>query len=189
MYSLLASLAVMLALPQHAVAASACVGEISSQAIEPLPIGQPLDVDIFDDTNENLRFRTDFPAALGAGGYQTRDGGPLIVTFTIESEGGMFASIGGASFDPAVSSPSGGAARIMAGVARLPDRRTTVSGAGAQLQVVTNIRDTRTGRVIWVADLRCEMLTTDRPRIAASIIEPIIRTLGQTNTRAPFPLP
>ena len=185
---LLAAL-VMVALASRTdvMAASACVGHISSQAIEPLPAGASVDVDIFNDTEENLQFRDAFLAALAAAGHATGGGAPLALSFSTESESGMFAVVTGREVDRSLAPANSASNQITANVSRLRDNpRPSRASTGSQIQVLASLRDNRTKRVIWLADLRCEMLTSDRLRIAEAIIPPFVEALGRTVASAQF---
>jgi len=175
----------------------ACVGEISSLARAPLPAGKAYDVDIYDDTDENLRFRDAFLAAMREAGYEVADGGPLVFTFEPQLvSGGQPIDMGSAPgyvFDAPerVGTNTGiadGKLNWLPNVGRQVDRERADSGRADTVNIVVSarLRDSEDRRDVWLAAVSCQVLNPDAVRMNEAIIPPLIDSLGRTIERRPL---
>jgi len=205
---LLKRLAVMfclLALPALAAPAGGeWMGELSSTLLSPLPARPVVDMVVYDDTEQNLEFRRAFLDALARAGYQVRDDAPYTFSFAtsvtwqqkrqkelqtervrkypVERDEAMVPL--GRETDP-----SANAEKRMFG-----DRRTTpplvapkISNAEHdRLDISVTLRERRSSKVLWTADLALPLLQEDRSRIVRSIIGPIIGSIGRDANHEPF---
>lgn len=169
-------------------------GTLTSQRLEPLPETQVFDVEIYDDTRENLAFRDRFLAALRKAGHATADNAPLVFSFATgitwrrqraqelarRKQRQQPTNFEEATFPlDAWRLESGEYSSLLFGArqsAGIPVRDASED----QLDITAQIRDHRNGRILWQAELTLPLLAPDRPRIARSIIGPIIEAAGKT---------
>lgn len=174
-------------------------GTISSARLKDIPRNAAFDVLIYDDTEDNLRFRTKFLAALSDAGYATGNEARLVFSFepeftrsdrVIPGPGDRKVDLSGAS-RYAQRGPRVGLTNeewMLGNKKRWVVRRnySWQRPQADRLHVIVRLRDTRSGTVLWYADLYCDLLAIDRERIVRSIIGPIIARMGQTRTAENF---
>lgn len=170
---------------------SVCEGQISTFPLDSVPAEQFYWVDIFDETDEALMFRETFLGTLRADGRKTNRDGRLVFNF---ESGSAFLGLNARG---GVDTAQGNARRERdgnrdVGISELrdtiresgPSRRNQTS-LGQQLDVKAELRDTDTGRVIWLATLSCAPLTGDRKLlmrfVSNVIVDSMDRESGQTN--------
>ena len=185
---------------------SGWMGELSSSDLRPVPPNPVFDVLIYDDTAQNLAFRKQFLAALQKAGYKTADIAPLEFSFATsitwrearlrelenQRRRNKFVYVGEASSpdasDPVLGNESG---RDIFGDYRSRPPRIPPSISNAQqdrLDISVELRDRKSGHILWTADLALPLLEMDRARITRSIIGPIIQAIGRDVTHKPFPV-
>jgi len=195
----------LLALPAAAApTGSEWMGELSSTLLSPLPTRPAFDVVIYDDTKENLAFRSTFLDALARAGYQVRDDARYSFSFAtsvtwqqkrqkeLQSERVRKYPV---ERDEATIPLGRETDRSANPETRMfGDRRTTpplvapkLSNAeNDRLDISVMLRDRRSGKVMWTADLALPLLQEDRNRIVRSIIGPIIGAIGRDASHEPF---
>jgi len=199
------ALTVLLAILLAATPASAqWTGELSSTLLSPMPQNPVFDVEIYDDTDENLEFRRVFLEALSQSGYQIRDDAPYFFSFAtsitwqekrqreLQSE-----RIRKYPVDREEATIPLGREHDYQGnpeTRMFGDRRTTPpliapkisNKEHDRLDISVAVRDRASNKVLWTADLALPLLEDDRNRIVRSIIGPIIRAIGRDTSHVPF---
>ena len=171
---------------------SVCEGQISTFPLEAIPDGESYHVDIFNETDEALAFRDVFLKALRSVSRKTSDEGRLV--FSFESESAFL----GLSAQSGIDQARGGAQRQRdpgenVGVSELrdsiresgPDRRGRTA-LGQELDAKAELRDSETGKVIWLATLNCAPLTGDRNLLMRFISQVIVDSLGGPGGKTTF---
>jgi hypothetical protein len=171
----------------------ACEGTISSQALKPLPADAAFDVEIYDNSEENLELRQRLLDALREAGRATAEGGPLMITVISES---LFPR-----YRPdirTVGNPTTQATTDQLGINR---QRSTIENlefapdddpnGGSRrfeehVEVRLEVRDARTRQFVWLAQLSCAPLTDNRSLIVDAVLAAFTANVGQTVTDAPF---
>lgn len=170
-----------------------CDGTIAGQALKPLPANAAFDVDIYDNSDENLALRDHFLETLRTMGLRTADGGPLMITVTSER---LFPR-----YRPdtrAVGTPTTGATTDQLGINRT--RRTIQSLNRAprnepaapnsrfeeQVEVRFEVRNAQTREFLWLGQLSCSPLTDNRSLIVDVVFGAFAETVGQTVTDRPL---
>jgi hypothetical protein len=195
----------LMALPAAAASAGGdWKGELSSTLLSPLPARPVFDMEVYDDTDQNLAFRRSFLDALARTGYQVRDDAPFTFSFATsvtwqqkrqkELQTERVRKYPVERDETSVplgreTDPAGNPETRMFG-----DRRTTpplvaprISNAEHnRLDISVTLRDHRSGKVLWTADLALPLLQEDRNRIVRSIIGPIIGAIGRDVSHEPF---
>jgi len=171
---------------------SACNGSISSLAPGVIPADGVYTVDILDPTDAALEFRAIFLAELKAAAKPTRDDGNLVFSFRAES---IFSGITArARVEPSYrgeESRSGSSARSDEDETRAlihsdrPGRRDTGT-ASQRILVEAELRDTRTQRVVWLATVHCDPITSDDTLLMKFVAQVIVANVGQALRQKPF---
>jgi hypothetical protein len=200
-----AALAGLLAMFLAAAPASAqWTGELSSALLSPMPKNPVFDVEIYDDTDQNLEFRRVFLGALSRSGYQVRDEAPYFFSFStsitwqekrqreLQTERIRKYPV---ERDEATI-PLGREQEYQGNpeTRMFGDRRTTPpliapkisNKEHDRLDITVVIRERASNKVLWTADLALPLLEDDRERIVRSIIGPIIGAIGRDTSHVPF---
>jgi hypothetical protein len=180
------------------------VGELSSSQLDPMPARPTFDVQIYDDTTQNLAFRAHFLGALRKAGYETSDKADLQFTFAtsitwrisrlrelerkqlqrypVDREEASF------PFDRPEDLRNAPASQMFGDRRRIPPRiASTITNTDLdRLDISVEIRSRKSGKVVWTADLALPFLAPDRARIIASITGPIIDAIGRDIRRQRF---
>jgi hypothetical protein len=201
-----AALGLLAASVAAAPAANDWTGELSSTLLSPLPARPTFDVAIYDDTKDNLAFRRTFLDALARAGYPVGEDAPYVFSFATSVtwqqkrlkelqaervrkypvERGETTVPVGRETEPWANPET-----LMFG-----ERRTTPPLVAPKISNIENdrldisvtLRDERSGKVVWIADLALPLLEEDRTRIVRSIIGPIIGAIGRNASHEPFPV-
>jgi hypothetical protein len=170
----------------------ACDGEISSLALADIPEGDAYAVDIFDPTDLALRFRGIFLAELNEAAKATREDGNLVFSFRSES---IFRGITSrAQVNPTFRGDrvtSGSTLRTDEDETReliRSDRRTRreTSTSSQEIIIEAELRNKETQRVIWLATVRCQPLTSDRNVLMKFVSEIFVKNLGMAVKQEAF---
>jgi hypothetical protein len=161
-------------------------GELSSSVFRALPADIVFGVVIYNDTEANLVFRRQFLAALTKAGYAVSEDAPLVFTFgtnvtwrearlrELEEQRRRRFPADREEFS-------------------FPDERdrTLPGGIPSSMfgdRITVDLRERKTSRIMWEADLALPFLDDDRDRIARSIIGPVISAIGKDTERLVFPI-
>lgn len=166
-------------------------GVVSAQALGEVPAGRPVAVTPYSDDDLSLSIKTRFEAALRKAGRAVDDSAALTLSFETkvvagridQTEGnlGRFeADEGGALLNLNIWSSSQDSLLGGRQKAAAPSRKVNLM----HMNVV--LRDRQTGKTLWQADAYCEMLTANRPRIAGSMVAPLVASLGRSVKGQPF---
>ena len=169
---------------------SFCEGQISTFPLDSVPRDEFYWVDIFDQTDEALAFREIYLKTLQSDSYKTNKDGRLV--FNFESQSAFLGLSGRGGVDQA----RGAAERQRdpgenVGVSELRDTirssdRGSRTSVGQKLNVKAELRDTKTGKVIWLATLSCTPLTGDRTLLARFVSRVIVDSLGREGEKTTF---
>ena len=169
---------------------SFCEGHISTFPLDAVLRDEFYWVDIFDQTDEALAFREIYLKTLQSDSYKTNKDGRLV--FNFESQSAFLGLSGRGGVDQA----RGAAERQRdpgenVGVSELRDTirssdRGSRTSVGQKLNVKAELRDTKTGKVIWLATLSCTPLTGDRTLLARFVSRVIVDSLGREGGKTTF---
>jgi hypothetical protein len=181
-------------------------GELSSSVFRALPADIVFGVVIYNDTEANLVFRRQFLAALTKAGYAVSEDAPLVFTFgtnvtwrearlrELEEQRRRRFPADREEFsfpDERDRTLPGGIPSSMFGDRPLrPPRAVSRINNREQdrLDITVDLRERKTSRIMWEADLALPFLDDDRDRIARSIIGPVISAIGKDTERLVFPI-
>jgi hypothetical protein len=161
-----------------------CEGELSSFPLGDIPTGERYWVDIFDPTDEALAFREIFLKALRDSGRATGENARMV--FNFESQSSYLGLV------PQAAAPTVGPGTTgsrdpgtQAGVSELRDTirgdrrgRDGPSGASTKIDAKAELRDTQTGKVVWLVTVACRPLTADRRLLMEFVSTKIVERLG-----------
>ncbi len=162
----------------------ACEGEISSLAPGVIPDTDAYAVDIFDPTDTALKFRDVFLAELSKAGRPTSQDGNLVFSFRSES---IFRGITSRTQvnptfrgDRSTSGPSQRSDEAETRALIESDRptRRRPGSASQQILVEAELRNNETQRVVWLASIRCDPLTSDENLLMKFVSEVFVQNLG-----------
>lgn len=180
------------------------MGELSSTLLDPLPAHPAFDVVIYDDTEQNLAFRQAFLDALARAGYQVSEDAPYVFSFATSitwqqkrqkelqaEQVRKYPVERGETTVPVGRETEYGAD---AETRMFGDRRTTPPLIAPKISNVENdrldisvtLRERRSSKILWTADLALPLLEDNRERIVRAIIGPIIRAIGRDSSHEPF---
>jgi len=171
---------------------SACEGEISTFALGVVPSDRQYWVDIFDKTDEALKFREVFLAALRNSGRGTSKEGQLVFTFESQSNFlGLVSRSSGSRFtsDSRGVKDSGaeiGISELRNTIRRDENGRGTRTGIGQEIDAKVELRDRATGRVAWLATVNCRPLTGDRTLLMEFVSKVIVDSLAREGGKTSF---
>jgi hypothetical protein len=165
-------------------------GIVNSTAFGHVTPGLSVAVSPFDDTDLNLAVKTRFEEELERTSRTISEQAVLRLSFDTQVIQGRFSGDGptlgrfegdserGVHFEFNIWSSTKDS--MLGGRQKRDSRKANVFHMNAEL------RDERTGKVLWQADAFCEMLTPDRLRIARSMVRTLVANLGRTAKSAPF---
>lgn len=169
-----------------------CEGEISTFPLSAIPAGRTYWVDIFDETEEALRFREVFLATLQQAGRGTAENGQLVFSFESGSSflglvprgpTDRFATDSRSTRDPGKDV---GLSELRDTIRQDRSSRGTGSGLGQEIDAKAELRDSTTGRVIWLATVDCRPLTGDRKLLMQFVSKVIVDSLGREGGKTSF---
>jgi len=169
-----------------------CEGEISTFALGNVPSGPQYWVDIFDKTDEALKFRDVFLTTLQNSGRGTGKEGQLVFTFESQSNFlGLVPRSGGNRFanDSRGVKDSGsevGVSELRNTIRGDESGRGSRSGIGQEIDAKVELRDRATGRVAWLATVSCQPLTSDRTLLMEFVSKVIVDSLGREGGKTTF---
>jgi hypothetical protein len=170
-----------------------CDGTISSQALKPLPAAKPFDIDVYDNSDENLALRDRFLQALQDVGYPTAKGGPLMISVISERLFPRYRPDTRAVGTPTTEATSDrlGVNRQRSTIENLPPApRNEPLGPNRryeeQIEVRFEVRDAETRDFIWLGQLSCSPLTDNRSLIVDAVFDAFVDTVGKTVTNEPL---
>lgn len=169
-----------------------CEGEISTFALGNVPSGPQYWVDIFDKTDEALKFREVFLATLRNSGRGTGKEGQLVFTFESQSSFlGLVPRSSGSQFASDRRGVKDSGAEV--GVSELRNTirgdengRGTRTDVGQKIDAKVELRDRATGRVAWLATISCRPLTGDRTLLMEFVSKVIVDSLAREGGKTSF---
>jgi hypothetical protein len=160
-------------------------GIVNSVNLGPVDPEAPITVRPLDDSRESLEIKRRFDGALRQAGYAVSDYvAATELSFETEVIEGRFSGDGRnfgrfeGNSDRGINLQlnlwSNAKDSVLGGRQKKVDRQANVYHMNAVL------RNRETGKTLWQGDAFCEMLTPDIERIAASMIPPLVRSLGRS---------
>jgi len=169
-----------------------CAGSISTFVLDDAPADGFYWVDIFDKTDEALAFRETFLKTLRDDGRKTNEDGGLVFNFEsqsaflgLSSRGGIDKAQGSGARDRRSSSDIG-LSELRDTIREGGSGRNNRSSLGQTIDAKAELRDSKTGRVIWLATLTCEPLTGDRKLLMRFISKVVVDSLAREGGKSPF---
>lgn len=165
-------------------------GIVNATAFAQVTPGLSVTVVPYDDSELNLAVKARFEEELRRTSRTVSDRAVLRLSFGTQVIQGRFSGDGpslgrfegdserGVHFELNIWSSTKDS--VLGGRQKRDSRKANVFHINAEL------RDERTGKVLWQADAFCEMLTPDRLRIASSMVRPLVANMGRTAKGAPF---
>jgi len=195
-------LAILLLMAAAAAAATparadndACPGEISSAGLQPVAKNATFDVENYGNPANPLALKTKFLKWLTRAGYKASDKPDYMFAFRVEAALPAATNNRGRHYDEFATSPipentyaSIGQSEQLYGLETLliPSLRARASDEPTKLHLNVQLRNQQSGRVVWFADIYCELLTDDRAELIQALSVPIIANLGKTARKEPF---
>jgi len=169
-----------------------CAGEISTFTLGDVPSGPDYWVDIFDRTDEALKFREIFLRTLRESGHGTGKEGQLVFTFESQSSFlGLVPRSSGNRFTSDSRGTKDSGAQV--GVSELRDTirgdangRGIRTGVGQEIDAKVELRDRATGRVVWLGTVSCRPLTGDRVLLMEFVSKVIVDSLTREGGKTTF---
>lgn len=169
-----------------------CEGEISTFPLSAVPQGRQYWVDIFDETDEAVRFREVFLTTLRESGRGTAQNGQLV--FSFESGSSFLGLIPRDSTDRLATDSRGtkdpganvGVSELRDTIRQDRNARGSRSGLGQKIDAKAELRDGANGRVVWLATLSCAPLTSDRKLLMKFVSKIIVDSLNREGGKSTF---
>lgn len=170
-----------------------CDGTISGQALKPVTAGTAYDIDIYDNSEENLELRDHFLKILREAGHQTAEGGPLMIDVSSEF---LFPRY--RRDTRAVGRSTTGATNKQIAVNK---QRSTIENLDFRqrnspahgnrrfeesIDVRFEVRNKDTKEFLWLGQLTCTPTTDNRDLIAQTVFEAVARAIGKTVNSQPL---
>tara|TARA_R110002110_G_scaffold395138_2_gene609633 strand:- start:125746 stop:126378 length:633 start_codon:yes stop_codon:yes gene_type:complete len=169
-----------------------CEGEISTFVLGDVPSGPQYWVDIFDKTDEALKFREVFLTTLQNSGRETGKDGQLVFSFESQSNFlGLVPRSSGDRFGSDSRRTRDSGSEI--GVSELRDTirgdtngRGIRTGVDQEIDAKIELRDRATGRVAWLGTVSCRPLTGDRALLMEFVSKVIVDSLAREGGKTTF---
>jgi hypothetical protein len=185
---LLAVLGIGLALP--VAPATAAEGTVNAVSYKQIPSGQPMAVQAWDNSDENLELAKEFTAILIAQGFRVADDAPLVISFTTRDVLGYW-SAGKRRHLLEVEGHGGRTggenARVMlnlyssqGGVLNKGKEPGNVVPSKYMLEVTL---DQRKGERLWQGEATAALLRTDGFSLLRAMLPALLNHMGQTVRR------
>ena len=170
----------------------ACPGTISSAGLQPVPKGASFDVENYGNPANPLALRTKFLKWLTRAGYKASTKPDYMFAFRVEAApptrntGGRQQNVNRPPI-PDNTYSSIGQPQQLFGLETLvlPSLRPG-SDQSTPLHINVQLRNQQSGRIVWFADIYCDLLTDDRAELIQALSVPIITNLGKTARQEPF---
>ena len=173
--------------------ASSAPGLLTTRAFKDVPPGETITVALYDDSDLNLKLKTEFEEQLKARErvvVEAKTG--LLLLFETEVIPTDQVPKG-----PSLGSASAGTAGVDVNVNVWSSTQDSVLGGrqeGGNLgtsvfHMNALLRDQASGEVLWQGDAYYEIMTGDTERIARSLVPLLVEKLGQSTTHEPFETP
>lgn len=170
----------------------ACPGTITSAGLQPVPRTASFDVENYGNPANPLALRTKFLKWLTRAGYKASTKPDYMFAFRVEAappthNGGRQAQNFARPPIPENTYSSIGQPQQLYGLETLvlPTLRPG-SDQSTPLHINIQLRNQQTGRIVWFADIYCDLITDDRAELVQALSVPIIANLGQTARQEPF---
>jgi len=175
-------------------------GSVSSVLYHDLPVGLPIEVATFDDTDTNLEIQARFVKELEKSGYLVAEEAPLELSFTSEviqgdlrRKSGSLGRIGASTeqdrgtrgsdvgVDVELNVWSSTQDSVLGGI-----QPQAGSGRHAQMHINALLRDRSSGQVLWQGDAFSALVISDERRLARAMVKPLVDAFGRSVKNEPF---
>ena len=180
--------------PQLAQAdAARAPGTVTTRALKDFAESDRITVSPYDDSDLNLRLKTEFEQLLRARDRNvTESDAELLLLFETETIPTDEVPRG-----PSLGSAQAGSAGVDVNVNVWSSTQDSVLGGRKKpgslgvnvFHINALLRDKASGEVVWQGDAYHELVTTDTERIARSMVPFLVDNLGRTVTHEPFEAP
>src|SRR5262249_6179468 len=154
-----------------------------------IPKTASFDVENYGNPANPLALRTKFLKWLTRAGYKASDKPDYMFAFRVEVAPPQPPPAPGAL--PRTPSPayqSIGTQEHYYGIETLmfPGLRSHNADQPSPLHINVQLRNQQNGRIVWFADIYCDLITDDRAELIRALSVPIIANLGKTSRQEPF---
>ena len=168
----------------------ACPGTISSAGLGgAIPKSASFDVENYGNPSNPLALRTKFLKWLTRAGYKASDKPDYMFAFRVEVAPPQPQQSGsGIPRTPSQAYQSIGTQEHYYGIETLmfPGLRSHNADQPSPLHINVQLRNQQNGRIVWFADIYCDLITDDRAALIQALSVPIIANLGKTARQEPF---
>ncbi len=164
---------------------------LNAVSYEPIPSGQSVMVEIFDDSDDNKRLKKQFEDQLKSQGYTIADDARLILSFETRDTSGTWTGggpnrlveIGNAGNHTGTDAPD---VRVnifdnqRGGLLNPKPNKGVTHVAPSQYRIVASIEDRTNGKRLWQGWGIANIGSADDPAIQNAMVRPIVEHIGQT---------
>jgi len=164
---------------------------LNAVSYEPIPSGQSVMVEIFDDSDDNKRLKKQFEDQLKSQGYTIADDARLILSFETRDTSGTWTGggpnrlveIGNAGNHTGTDAPD---VRVnifdnqRGGLLNPKPNKGVTQVAPSQYRIDASIEDRTNGKRLWQGWGIANIGSADDPAIQNAMVRPIVEHIGQT---------
>lgn len=164
---------------------------LNAVSFETIPSGEPVMVEIFDDSEENKRLKTMFEKQLAAKGYSVVEGARLILSFETKDTSGTWTGggpnrlveIGNSANHTGTDAPD---VRVnifdnqRGGLLNPKPSQGVTQVAPSQYRIEASVEDRTTGKRLWQGWSIANIGNADDPKLRSAMVNPIVANIGQT---------
>lgn len=164
---------------------------LNAVSFETIPSGEPVMVEIFDDSEENKRLKAMFEKQLTANGYSVVEGARLILSFETKDTSGKWTGggpnrlveIGNSANHTGTDAPD---VRVnifdnqRGGLLNPKPTQGVTQVAPSQYRIEASIEDRTTGKRLWQGWSIANAGVADDPKVHQAMVTPIVANIGQT---------
>lgn len=164
---------------------------LNAVSYEPIPSGEHVMVEIFDDSDDNKRLKSQFEKQLQAQGYTVSEGARLILSFETKDTSGKWTGggpnrlveIGNSQDHTGTDAPD---VRVnifdnqRGGLLNPKPKKGVTQVAPSQYRIEASLEDRTNGKRLWESWSFADIGGADNPAIHSAMIKPIVGHIGQT---------
>lgn len=164
---------------------------LNAVSYEPIPSGESVMVEIFDDSDDNKRLKKQFEEQLKSQGYTIADNARLILSFETRDTAGTWTGggpnrlveIGNAGNHTGTDAPD---VRVnifdnqRGGLLNPKPNQGVTQVAPSQYRIDASIEDRTNGKRLWQGWGVANIGSADDPAAQSAMVKPIVEHIGQT---------
>lgn len=164
---------------------------LNAVSYEPIPSGEAVMVEIFDDSDDNKRLKTRFEDQLKSQGYTVSENARLILSFETRDMSGTWTGggpnrlveIGNAGNHTGTDAPD---VRVnifdnqRGGLLNPKPKKGVTQVAPSQYRIEASIEDRSNGKRLWQGWSVANIGSADDPTTQNAMVKPIVEHIGQT---------